>query len=164
MKPIKDFWSLHMPRGTYRNNENYYGTFPEGFEKKLKELIPPSSKILHLCSGTSTLGDVRVDINPKSKATHVMDATLFRSDERFDWIIIDPYYALEDYIKAGQKYVSVYDFMKVADQHLKTRGRMAVLHIRPPRKPRGYVLEHLIAISVGPDRQMRCFQIFRKEA
>jgi len=160
----KSFWSLHLPRKTYREGENYYGTFPEGFEKKLKELGLLNGKVVHLCSGMSELGDVRVDIHPKARATLFEDARhTSLPNGCANFVMLDAYYSDEDYAKAGQTPVSIYEFLREAFRICKKGGQIGVLHNRPPRKPKGTKLTHLIAISVGPDRLLRCFQVFRKD-
>ena len=58
--------------------------------------------------------------------------------------------------------VNVYEFMKEGYRILRPGGLFLVLHTRPPKKPKGSELYALIAVSMGPDRQFRCAQIFRK--
>ena len=162
-KIIKDFWSLHLARKTYANGEDYYGTFPEGFEKKLLALGVHFSPFVHLCSGMSELGEYRFDINQKTKATHFQDARNTGLPDGFaGFVLLDCYYTKEDFEKQAQAYVSVYDFLKEAVRITKIGGSIAVLHTIPPRKPKGTKLTHLIAISTGPDRQFRCLQIFKR--
>jgi hypothetical protein len=160
---IRDFWSLHLARKTYACGEDYYGTFPEGFEKKIIGLGVIASPFVHLCSGLSELGEYRFDINQKTKATHFQDARDTGLPNEFaSFVLIDCYYTPADFEKQKQKPVSVYEFWKEAMRITKVGGSIAVLHTLPPRKPKGTELTHLIAISTGPDRQFRCLQIFKK--
>ena len=162
-KLVKAFWSLHLPRATYKDGLNYYGTFPEGFIKKVIGLGIVSSPSVNLCSGVSDFCDVRVDINGHSNNTLTKDARdTGLPNEYANFVMLDPYYSKEDFEKVGQKYISVYDFLKEAYRITKKGGYIAVLHNRPPRKPKDTILTHLIAISVGPDRLLRCLQVFRK--
>lgn len=162
---IKEFWSLHLPRATYRKGRNYYGTFPEGFIKELMALNIVKSPTVNLCSGESDFGDMRIDILSLENVIRIGDARKTGLPDGYaNFVLIDPYYTREDYEKVGQEYVSVYDFLKEAYRICKFDGSIGVLHTRPPRKPKGTILTHLIAISMGPDRQLRCFQIFKRVA
>lgn len=162
-KIVKEFWSLHLPRATYREGRNYYGTFPEGFIKKLIALNIVKSPIVNLCSGESDFGDIRIDILSLENVNRPSDARETGLPDGYaNFVLLDPYYTREDYEKVGQEYVSVYDFLKEAMRICKSGGHIGILHTKPPRKPSGTILTHLIAISMGPDRQLRCFQIFKK--
>lgn len=161
----KEFWSLHLPRKTYRDGVCYYGTFPEGFIKKVNSLgiINGHGPIVNLCSGMSEFGDIRIDINPQSNATKICDARdTGLPDNYAQFVLLDPYYSKEDFDKMGQQYISAYPFLKEAYRICKVGGYIGVLHNRPPRKPKGTEYTHVIAISMGPDRLLRCFLIFRK--
>jgi len=160
---IKEFWSLHLPRATYREGRNYYGTFPEGFIKKLKGLNIAKSPIVHLCSGESDYGDIRIDVLPLDNVTHVGDAKNTGLPNNYaNFVLIDPYYTENDSKKMNQDFISVYGLLKEAMRICQLGGHIGVLHTKPPRKPKGTTLTHLIAISMGPDRQLRCFQIFKR--
>lgn len=69
------------------------------FEVKIirKYSKPP---ILHLFSGMSEIGDVRVDINPKSKAHHKIDVFDFIKENScltgFNTVLLDPIYCSEE--------------------------------------------------------------------
>jgi len=140
--------------------------FPTGFENKVKAEFPEFANdegIVHLCSGLSTWGQYRFDIDPQSKATHIQDAAhTGLADGSARGVILDPYYSEEDYKYAGMPYVNCYDFLREGYRILKPGGLFLVLHSRPPKKPKGSELYALIAVSMGPDRQFRCCQIFRK--
>ena len=169
----KQFWSLHMGKETKKiaptqENKagNWFGVFPAGFEKKLMSEFPEcftQTPMIHMCSGLSTLGDVRVDINPNSNANLISDATCLAFDSgTFGFCLIDPYYSDADYEKVGQKPLTSYAFTKEADRLVRSGGYIAILHQRPPRKPKDCELVGIVAISVGPDRLMRCLQVWRK--
>lgn len=173
----KLFWSLHMGRETKKTGStqsnragNWFGVFPAGFEKKLQSEFPEcfveqSKPMIHLCSGLSLLGDVRVDINQNSNATLIHDATDLSdvyTDGSFGFCLIDPYYSEADYQKVGQKPLTSYAFTKEADRLVRVGGYIGVLHQRPPRKPKDCELVGIVAISVGPDRLLRMLQIWKK--
>lgn len=77
----------------------YPGAFPPKIEKIIRELVSKDKPVLHLFSGSSMIGDVRVDINPDSNATHKVDVFEFlKSDESqslWKWVIADPDYSDE---------------------------------------------------------------------
>ncbi len=83
-------------------DSGYFG----GFHAKEEEIIRyyMKSPCLHLFSGSSKLGDVRVDLNPKSNATHIQDVLEFleQNTQSFETVILDPPYnktAIEKYAK-----------------------------------------------------------------
>lgn len=159
----REFWSLHLPRKTYREGTNYYGTYPEGFIKKIESLGVVERPVVELCSGMSEYGDVRVDINPESKATLIRDARQTQLENDYAaTTIIDPYYSEEDFHKANQNHVSVYEFIKEAMRITRRGGHIMVLHTKPPRKPKQCSLIAIIAISMGPDRYLRMLQVWKK--
>ena len=120
---IRDFWSLHLARKTYASGEDYYGTFPEGFENKLMGLGIIKSPFVHLCSGMSELGEHRFDINQKTKATNFQDARKTDLPDEFaEFVLIDCYYTPDDYKKQGQEPISIYEFLKEAMRITKRGG------------------------------------------
>lgn len=85
----------------YRVKSTYYGGYPAGYLRRVSALFPDKRKVLHLFSGkvdTATLPGDTVDINPTLKPTYVDDAqTLERVPlERYDLILADPPYSVED--------------------------------------------------------------------
>jgi len=78
------------------NQTGYQGGFPETVERKIEKLASKEDKVLHLFSGSSKVGDIRVDINPESNANCVMDVRdFFETEEarqKWDLVIADPDY------------------------------------------------------------------------
>jgi hypothetical protein len=73
----------------------YPGQFTPEVEKIIKEwLIRYPGKVLHLFSGSSKIGDVRVDFdNPNATINGSIEDYLRMTDkEIFDWTILDPPY------------------------------------------------------------------------
>ncbi len=73
-----------------------------GFSEKERKIVMKFSiyPILHLFSGKSTIGDIRIDLNPDSNATHLVD--VFEAIKRIDnnsyninTILMDPIYCSE---------------------------------------------------------------------
>jgi len=85
----------------YRVKSSYYGGYPAGYLKRVRALFPDKRTVLHLFSGKVDLvtfpGDT-VDINPALHPTYLDDAqTLERVPlERYDLVLADPPYSVED--------------------------------------------------------------------
>jgi len=75
------------------NNSGYPGAFTKPVQNIIKSLI--SSPTLNLYSGSSRIGDVRVDIE-HSNATDNLDVDEFiKADSRdWNWVILDPPYQI----------------------------------------------------------------------
>ncbi|KKM06733.1 hypothetical protein LCGC14_1741060 [marine sediment metagenome] len=79
--------------GMGTNNTGYPGAFPPAIQTLIQSQI--SGKVLHLFSGSSLIGDERVDIeHPNS--TLKSDIRQFISDDKreWDWVVLDPPYAI----------------------------------------------------------------------
>lgn len=100
-----------------------------GFSQLEKNLIYKYAKlpILHLFSGNSIIGNIRVDINPNSKATKIKDVFEFIQEKqkiKFNTILLDPIYCSEERqeiwknkyetlgIKKNELYIFPYDTRK----------------------------------------------------
>jgi len=75
------------------DNTGYPGAFTPPIEAIIKSLITENT--LHLFSGQSTIGKIRVDIEHPN-ATLKMNVKDFIKEETrdFDWVILDPPYAI----------------------------------------------------------------------
>lgn len=164
---IRQFWSLHLPRKTYREGRAYYGTYPEGFIKKVKELGVWGDVVIEPFGGESDNGTITIDTNPDKNPTYVGDCREVMPkrfpDNHADLILCDPPYDGVAFEKYGCPPISIYDIYPEVVRICKPDKFIGVLHTKPPRKPKGTSLYALVAISLGPDRQMRCFQVFKKE-
>lgn len=161
----RDFWSLHLPRKTYREGRGYYGTYPEGFVKKVKELGIWGDKVIEPFGGESDNDTITIDINPDLNPDHVGDCreVLKKFYDNFaDLILCDPPYDSQATEKYSCPPISIYEIYDDLVRVCKPGGFIGILHTKPPRKPKGTKLHALVAISMGPDRFMRCFQVFQK--
>lgn len=79
--------------GMGTNNTGYPGAFPPRMQNLIKSIV--SGKVLHLFSGSSRIGDERVDIEHQN-ATSQCDIRDFikRDDRMWNWIVLDPPYAI----------------------------------------------------------------------
>ena len=73
------------------NNSDYAGAFTVPVQDIIKSHI--SGKVLHLFSGSSLIGDERVDIDHKNATINCDVKEFIKSDSRrWDWAILDPPY------------------------------------------------------------------------
>ena len=71
----------------------YPGAFPPNVELEIKRLIGGS--VLHLFSGSSLIGDERIDINHPNASKNMNVKDFIKTDDRgWDWVILDPPYQI----------------------------------------------------------------------
>jgi hypothetical protein len=77
------------------NRHRYNGAFPDQVEKDIIKLVSKSNNVLHLFSGVSKIGNVRIDIE-RPEATKNIDVFEFIKTEeahkQWEWCILDPPY------------------------------------------------------------------------
>ena len=102
----------------YRVKSSYYGGYPAGYLKRIKALFPEKRRTLHLFSGKVDLtvfpGDT-VDINPELNPTYVDDAQTLENVplEKYDLVMADPPYSVEDCERYGTSMVKRNRVMRV---------------------------------------------------
>lgn len=75
------------------NNSGYPGAFTEPVKKIILSII--SSPCLHLFSGSSLVGDERIDIEHKNATLNVDVKDFITTDQRdWEWVILDPPYQI----------------------------------------------------------------------
>jgi hypothetical protein len=73
------------------NNSSYPGAFTKPIEDIIRNHI--AGTVLHLFSGSSLIGDTRVDINHKNATLNYDVKDFIKTDkEHWDWVILDPPY------------------------------------------------------------------------
>jgi hypothetical protein len=71
----------------------YQGAFPPAVEKRIKTLVSPPC--LHLFSGSSRIGDCRVDLEHPNATVHDDVYHFIQEDNRnWAWVVLDPDYAV----------------------------------------------------------------------
>lgn len=95
MLPLESFEYEVLGMGTAKGE--YPGQFTPVVEEILSRHINGYTKVLHLFSGHSGIGDVRVDIE-HPHATHNMDVVSYleQDTEYWDYTILDPPYAIQE--------------------------------------------------------------------
>jgi hypothetical protein len=77
------------------NNHGYYGAFPSEVENIIKGLI--REPCIHLFSGTSKIGNVRIDLE-RPEATNNIDIFEFiktpEAQKQWKWCLLDPPYEI----------------------------------------------------------------------
>ena len=72
---------------------DYPGAFPSRVEDRIKRLV--GSPCLHLFSGTSKIGDVRVDLErPEATCNQDVFDFIARNTAQWKWVIADPPYQI----------------------------------------------------------------------
>lgn len=79
--------------GMGMNSSNYPGAFTEPVKKIIKSVV--SGKVLHLYSGSSLIGDERVDLeHPNATRNCRVEEFLGEDSRDWDWCLLDPPYAI----------------------------------------------------------------------
>ncbi len=72
---------------------DYPGAFPANVETIIKRLI--ESRVLHLFSGSSLIGDERIDIEHPNATKNINVKEFIATDTRdWDWVVLDPPYQI----------------------------------------------------------------------
>jgi len=75
------------------NNEDYPGAFTKPVQDIIKSTV--EGTILHLYSGSSLIGDVRIDLEHPNATIHCRVEDFIETDQRdWDWVLLDPPYAI----------------------------------------------------------------------
>jgi len=76
------------------NNSGYPGAFTKPVKQIIKSVI--YGKVLHLYSGSSLIGDERVDLEHPNATINCRVENFIREDIRdWDWCLLDPPYAIQ---------------------------------------------------------------------
>jgi len=147
----------------------YDGEFTPVVEKLIKHWLNKyPGKILHLFSGNSKIGDVKVDIdNPNATWNMEVETYLKRSQDNFEWVLLDPPYLVESHDLKGYKISKAFSasvparrlFQEWAQKHTK---RIIWLDLCAPL-PEGFEREKLYFLLPGGYRNVRVLSILRKE-
>uniref|UniRef100_A0A6M3LZK2 Methyltransferase n=1 Tax=viral metagenome TaxID=1070528 RepID=A0A6M3LZK2_9ZZZZ len=79
--------------GMGTNNTGYPGAFPPAIQDLITKTV--GGNVLHLFSGSSVIGNERVDIEHPNATVNSDIRQFIEQDEReWDWIVLDPPYAI----------------------------------------------------------------------
>ena len=79
--------------GMGMNNSDYPGAFTEPVKQIIKSVV--YGRVLHLYSGSSLIGNERVDLEHPSATRNMRVEEFIKNDTRdWDWCLLDPPYAI----------------------------------------------------------------------
>jgi len=146
----------------------YGGEFTPVVEKLIRYwLLKYPGEVLHLFSGNSRIGDVRVDIdNPNANQQIKVETYLKRSQDNFEWVLLDPPYLVESHDLKGYKISKAFSpnvparrlFQEWAQKHTK---RIIWLDLCAPLLE-GFEREKLYFLLPGGYRNVRVLSILRQ--
>lgn len=152
----------------YRVKSKYYGGYPAGYLRRVRALFPDKKRVLHLFSGKvdlAVLPGKTVDINPKLKPDYVDDAQTLEKVplERFDLVLADPGYSVEDCEHYGTTMVKRNKVMKALGRRLLPGTFVVWLDQVLPmyRKDQFSVYGH-IGMVKSTNHRFRVVNIFRR--
>ena len=148
---------------------NYGGEFTEPVKLLIRYWLNKyPGKVLHLFSGSSKIGDTRIDIDhPNATVNMEVERYLERAIEHFEWVILDPPYLVESHDLKGYKISKAFSadvparrlFQEWAQEHAE---RIMWLDLCAPL-PKGFEREKLYFLLPGGYRNVRVLSILRRE-
>lgn len=145
--------------GLGMNRTGYPGGFTPTVQRIINQVI--YGKVLHLFSGVSKIGDIRIDIE-REEATHREDVLEFIENDvrRWDFVILDPPYELnkkskiEVYGRTSSIAADVFLRNKLADYFLNHTNNVLWLDMCAPL-PKGFKRKKLWFLFPGGYHTLR---------
>ena len=151
----------------YRVKSAYYGGYPAGYLRRIRALFPEKRRALHLFSGKVDVavfpGDT-VDVNPSLGATCVDDAQTMLGVplERYDLVLADPPYSVEDCERYGTSMVKRNLVMKALGR-LQAGAHIVWLdQVLPVYRKETFAVEATIGMWKSTNHRFRGITIFRR--
>ncbi|MBV9938591.1 MAG: hypothetical protein JO150_08815 [Acidobacteriaceae bacterium] len=151
----------------YRVQSGYYGGYPAGYLRRVRSLFPDKRNVLHLFSGKvdiSALQGDTVDVNASLHPTYVDDAqTLERVPvQRYDLILADPPYSIEDAERYGTTMVKRNSVLK-ALQRMSPGSHLVWLdQVLPMYRKDAWAVEAVIGMVKSTNHRFRVITVFRR--
>jgi hypothetical protein len=151
------------------DEDPYYGGYPAGYLRRIRALFPDKQRVLHLFSGKVDLavwpGDT-VDTNPDLTPTFVDDAqTLQRVPlERYDLILADPPYSVEDaerYVTTMVKRTAV---MRALQRVSEGTHIVWLDQVLPMYRKDTFAIDAVIGMVKSTNHRFRVVTIFRRRS
>ncbi|MFH1231238.1 MAG: hypothetical protein V1709_07045 [Planctomycetota bacterium] len=146
---------------------NYDGEFtPTVKHLILSHIKKEPGKVLHLFSGASTIGDVRIDIdNPNATHNMAVEDYLEQSNDIFKWVLLDPPYLVESHDLKGYKISKAFSadvparqqFQEWAQEHTEF---IIWLDLCAPM-PAGFKRDKIYVLLHGGYRNVRVLSILK---
>jgi hypothetical protein len=151
----------------YRVQTGYYGGYPAGYLRRIRALFPDKRRVLHLFSGKvdlSALPGDTVDINATLAPTFVDDAQTLALVplERYDLILADPPYSVED-AERYQITMVKRNLVMRALQRVPAGTHVVWLdQVLPMYRKDAFAVEAVIGMVKSTNHRFRVVTIFRK--
>ncbi len=151
----------------YRVKSAYYGGYPAGYLRRIRALFPEKRRTLHLFSGKVDIalfpGDT-VDVNPSLGATYVDDAqTMTRVPlDRYDLVLADPPYSVEDCQRYGTSMVKRNVVMKALGRLPAGAHIVWLDQVFPVYRKEMFAIEATIGMWKSTNHRFRGITIFRR--
>jgi hypothetical protein len=151
----------------YRVKSEYYGGYPAGYLRRIGALFPDKQRVLHLFSGKVDLaalpGDT-VDINPELAPTFVDNAqTLERVPlERYDLILADPPYSVEDADRYQATMVKRNAVMRSLQRVAGGTHVVWLDQVLPMYRKDAFAIDAVIGMVKSTNHRFRVVTVFRR--
>jgi hypothetical protein len=152
----------------YRVKSEYYGGYPAGYLKRIKALFPDKQRVLHLFSGrvdkTIIPGDT-VDLNAGLSPDFIDDAQSLLNVplERYDMVMADPPYSIEDAERYQTTMVKRNKVMASLGERLTTGCHVVWLdQVLPMFRKDQFSIEAVIGMVKSTNHRFRVVTIFGK--
>jgi hypothetical protein len=166
---IYGMWNLG---NDYRSRSTLYGSYPNGYLKRISTMFPDKKDVLHLCSGTIPAGNYfRIDLvkrleddnDPKYIIGDVHELSTIFSKNKFDLIYADIPYSVEDAEHYGPPMVKRNITFNECFKVMKKGGFLVWLdQVLPQYKKSEFDKVGEIGLSRSTNHRFREITIFRK--
>jgi hypothetical protein len=151
----------------YQVKSSYYGGYPHGYLARVKALFPDKKQVLHLFSGqvdTEIFPGTTLDSNLDNWPDILADAhDLSKIKQRFDLILADPPYSIEDSVHYGTPMINRNKVLSQASMLLKKGGHLVWLdQVLPMYRKDNVITVGYIGMVKSTNHRFRVITIFEK--
>lgn len=151
----------------YRVKTSYYGGYPAGYLRRIRALFPDKRRVLHLFSGmvdTGAFPGDTVDINPELDPTFLDDAQTLTAVplERYDLVLADPPYSVEDSVRYGTTMISRNRVMRALGRLSPGAHVVWLDQVLPMYRKADFAQEAVIGMWKSTNHRFRGITIFRR--
>lgn len=155
----------------YRVKSKYYGGYPAGYLRRIRALFPDkleSTCLLHLFSGrvdTEAMPGETVDLNPDTEPDYLDDAhTLEKVPvEKYDLILADPPYSIEDCEHYGTPMVNRNRILKTLGERMHKGAHLVWLdQVLPMYRKDQFAIEAVIGMVKSTNHRFRVVTVFKR--
>lgn len=155
----------------YRVKSEYYGGYPAGYLRRIKALFPDKLEatcLLHLFSGrvdTEALPGETIDLNPDTEPDYVDDAQTLEKVpvEKYDLILADPPYSVEDCEHYGTPMVNRNRVLKILGERMHATANLVWLdQVLPMYRKDQFAITAVIGMVKSTNHRFRVVTIFQK--